>query len=73
MATTTIQINRSVREILNNMRIHSRETYNDILERLIEDSQEVNEDTKKRIQKAVKEIEIGKYKSHAQLQKEMGF
>ena len=73
MTTTTIQINQSVREILNNMRIHSRETYNDVLERLIEDFQELNKETKKRIRKAVKEIENGKYKSHAQLQKEMGF
>ncbi len=73
MTTTTIQINRSIRDILDGMRIHSRETYNDVLERIIEDFQEVNDETKKRIRKAMKDIDAGKFKSHAQLQKEMGF
>ena len=55
------------------MKIFERETYNDVLERLIEDVRELNEETKKEIKAAIIEIESGKYVTHEQLAKEMGF
>jgi predicted transcriptional regulator len=70
---TTIQIEEEVRDELSNMKIHSRETYNDVLERMIEDLQELNQETKKEIEKALKEIKSGKSKKHEDLRKEMGF
>ena len=70
---TTIQIEKEVQEQLSNMKIHSRETYNDVLERMIEDLQELNQETKKEIEKALKEIKSGKFKKHEDLKKEMGF
>ncbi len=45
--TTTIQIDNEIRNTLNNMKLHTRETYNDVLERLIEDLQELNTESKK--------------------------
>jgi predicted transcriptional regulator len=73
MMATTIQIEKEVRDELSNMKIHSRETYNDVLERMIEDLQELNQETKKEIEKALKEIKSGKFKKHEDLKKEMGF
>ena len=71
--TTTIQIDNEIRNTLNNMKLHTRETYNDVLERLIEDLQELNTETKKEIKKALKEIESGNYKTHSDVKAEMGF
>ncbi len=71
--STTIQINEDIRSILNQMKLFERETYNDVLERLIEDVRELNEETKNEIEYAIKEIEDGKYVTHEKLAKEMGF
>ena len=70
--TTTIQVEEEIRNTLNNMKLHARETYNDVLERLIEDFQELNEETKKEIELARKEYEEGKYKTHSEVKKELG-
>lgn len=70
---TTIQIKEDMKSILNQMKLFERETYNDVLERLIEDVQQLNEETKKEIESAVKEIENGKYITHEKLAKELGF
>ncbi|MCK4456216.1 MAG: hypothetical protein KAW39_00580 [Thermoplasmata archaeon] len=70
--STTIQINETIRDSLNAMKIHSRETYNDVILRLLEDQQELNDETKREIVKAVKEIESGKYKTHDEVKEEMG-
>ncbi len=70
---TTIQIKEDVKSILTQMKLFERETYNDVLERLIEDVQELNKETKKEIEAAIKEIKGGKYITHEELAKEMGF
>ena len=70
---TTIQIKEDVKSILTQMKLFERETYNDVLERLIEDVQELNKETKKEIESAIKEIKSGKYITHEELAKEMGF
>ena len=70
--TTTIQVDENVRDVLANLKIHTRETYNDVLERLIEDLQELNDETKKELQKAIKDFESGNYKTHAEAKKVLG-
>ena len=49
------------------------ERYDDVLEKLIEDAQELNDKTKKEIEFASKEIEKGNCIKHENLAKEMGF
>ena len=71
--STTIQISDEMREQLNDLKLFSRETYNDVLERIFEDMQELNEKTKKEIEQARKEIESGHYKTHEEVRKELGF
>lgn len=70
--TTTIQVNEDIRDRLNSLKIHNRETYNDVLERIMEDLQELNTETKRDIKKSLREIEAGKYKTHAEVKKELG-
>lgn len=47
---TTIQISDSVKKSLNTMKIFGRETYNEIIENMIEDNLELNEKTRKEIE-----------------------
>ncbi|AAM03502.1 TPA: hypothetical protein HA338_14730 [Methanosarcina acetivorans] len=71
--TTTIQIKQSTKEALERMKIYKRETYNDVLERLIEDVQELNEETEKEIELARKAVEKDRYITHEKLKEELGF
>ncbi|MEK6935350.1 MAG: hypothetical protein AABW67_01040 [Nanoarchaeota archaeon] len=43
---TTIQISDNIKLVLDRMKMMERETYNDIIERMIEDDLELNEKTK---------------------------
>ena len=70
---TTIQIKEDIKSILTQMKLFERETYNDVLERLIEDVHELNDETKKEIESAINEINSGKYITHEKLAEEMGF
>ena len=70
---TTIQVSDEMKEHLNDLKMHSRETYNDVLERLLEDMQELDEKTKKEIEKRIKEIDDGEYLTHEEVGKELGF
>ena len=70
--TTTIQINEEIRDRLNELKIHSRETYNDVLERILEDFQELNYQTRKEIRNAISEFDSGSFKTLNDLRKELG-
>jgi predicted transcriptional regulator len=70
---TTIQVTKELKSSLDNMKLHQRETYNDVLERLIEDFKELNTETKRDIEKAKKEIRAGKFKTHKEVKRQMGF
>lgn len=43
METTTIQINKDIKADLDKLKIHHRETYNELLERLINQPNQANE------------------------------
>ncbi|TLZ84793.1 MAG: hypothetical protein E6K03_01205 [Methanobacteriota archaeon] len=62
-----------MKKTLEGMKLHSRETYEEVLERLLEDLHELNEQTKKEIAQAIQEIKRGKYRTHRQLKAELGF
>ena len=70
--STTIQISDSVKLILDRMKMMERETYNDIIERMIEDDLEINEKTKKEINEARKRIFSGKFITQEQIEKKIG-
>jgi len=66
---TTIQISDYVKKTLEKMKVFERETYNEIIENLIEDQMEINEKTKKELDKAKK----GKSISHKEVKKILGY
>jgi predicted transcriptional regulator len=72
MAITTIQIREETKKTLQSMKIHPRETYEEVLERIFEDLRELSEETKAEIEEARKEIESGKFVTHEQLKKDLG-
>lgn len=65
---TTIQISDSVKKILDTMKLYNRETYNEVIENMIEDNLELNEKTKKELEKARKEKGI----PHEEVKKRLG-
>ena len=73
MATSTIQLSLDVKRALTSMKLHSRESFNEVLERLLEDLREVDESTKKEIEAALHEIKAGRFHTHEQVRKTMGF
>ncbi|MBI4415996.1 MAG: hypothetical protein HY557_03325 [Euryarchaeota archaeon] len=62
-----------MKKTLEGMKLHPRETYEEVLERLIEDLRELNQQTKKEIEQAIREIKAGKFKTHDQLKADLGF
>ncbi len=73
MATTTIQLSKQMKKTLESMKLHPRETYEEVLERLLEDLHELRKETKIEINRAIREIKEGKYRTHEELKKDMGF
>jgi len=69
---TTIQISDVTKQILDKMRLFGRETYNDVIDRMIEDNQELSEKTKKEIEEARKRIKAGKFLTQEQAEKKLG-
>jgi len=69
---TTIQISDNVRGTLEKMKMFERETYNEVIERMIEDEREVNEKTRKEIEERRKEGKAGKIISHEEVKKRFG-
>jgi len=73
VATTTIQLSQEMKKVLQGMKLHPRETYEEVLERLLEDLRELNDRTKKEIEQPIREIKAGRYRTHQQLKDELDF
>ncbi len=69
---TTIQISKDLLEKLRLMKIHNKESYEDIIWDLIEDRMEFSEETKRNIAQAEKEISEGKVTKWEDVKKELG-
>ena len=69
---TTIQVSDEMLQELKNRKMFDKESYEEILWDLIEDSKEISEETKKHIKQAEKEFKEGKYITHEQLKKKLG-
>ncbi|HDP73453.1 MAG TPA: hypothetical protein ENN46_00645 [Candidatus Woesearchaeota archaeon] len=60
MSQTTIQISQELQQELNRMKLFSRETYEEVIWNIIEDTKELSNEAKRDIAKARKEIAEGK-------------
>ena len=68
---TTIQISKELKKELSKKKFSDRETYESIIWDLIEDTMELNENTKKELQEAREEIKAGKIYTLGQIKKEL--
>lgn len=70
---TTIQISKDLQEELNRRKIFDRETYEEVIWDIMEDTMELNEQTKKEIQEARRRISEGKFVTLEDAKKKLGF
>jgi len=69
---TTIQVSNVLHNELIKRKLFDRETYEEVIWDLIEDTRELNDQTKRDIEKARDEIKAGKLHTLAQVKKELG-
>jgi len=73
---TTIQISNDLLEKLQTMKVHNKESYENIIWDLIEDSMELSEETKRNIlayEQEIKKNGFKNFKTLEQVKKELGF
>ena len=70
METTTIQISRELQKRLEARKLVANESYDEVIEDLIEDTMELSEETKRNIALARKDIAEGKVFTLEQIKKE---
>lgn len=69
---TSIQISENLQKELVKRKFFDKETYEEVIWDLIEDAQELSEETKKELEEARAEIKAGKYHTLAEVKKELG-
>ncbi len=68
---TTIQVSEELLNTLKKRKLYDRESYEEIIWDLVEDSQEFNADTKKEVEKARADIKTGKFYTHEEVKKRL--
>ncbi len=69
---TTIQVSEKLQKELAKRKMYEKETYEEVIWGLVEDSQELDQETKKEIAQARQEIREGKYHTLEEVKKELG-
>lgn len=69
--TTTIQISKELQNKLNERKFSDRDTYEEVIWDLVEDTKELNEQTKKEIEEAREEIKKGNFYTLSQVKKKL--
>lgn len=69
---TTIQVSEDLVKTLKVRKVHDKESYENIIWDLLEDTMELSEETKKHIAQSEKEVKEGKTVSLAQVKKKLG-
>ena len=67
--TTTIQLSKETKKMLDRLKLYARETYNDVIERLIEDELRLSTAARKGMEEARKHVESGKFIPHHEVSK----
>jgi hypothetical protein len=69
---TTIQISKNLQEELKKKKLFEKESYEEVIWDILEDTQELSEQTKRELERARAEIKAGKVHSLEQVKKELG-
>ena len=70
---TSIQVSKDLLGKLQMMKMHNKESYENIIWDLIEDRMEFSEETKKNIAESEKDIKEGRFKTLEQVKQKLGF
>jgi hypothetical protein len=68
---TSIQVSDKLQAALSKKKLFDRETYEEVIWNLIEDTSEINEETKRELKESRNEIKKGKYYTLDQVKKEL--
>ncbi len=69
---TTIQVSEQLVDTLKKRKQYDKESYEEVIWNLVEDTLEINEETKQEIQQARLDIKSGKFYTHEQVKKRLG-
>lgn len=69
---TTIQVSEQLLETLRMRKLYDKESYEEVILNLVEDSMELSEETKKSVEKARADIKAGRFYTHEQVKKKLG-
>jgi predicted CopG family antitoxin len=69
---TTIQVSEQLLETLKKRKLYGKESYEEVILDLVEDTMELSEETKKSIARARTEIKAGRFYTHEQVKKKLG-
>ena len=69
---TTIQVSEQLMGMIRKRKLYDRESYEEVLWDLLEDSLELNDEAKKEIEQARADIKEGKFYTHEQVKKKLG-
>jgi predicted transcriptional regulator len=69
---TTIQISSNLQQELNKMKLYDRETYEEVIWNMIEDTKELSEQTKLDITKGRQEVAEGEFVTLSEMKKKHG-
>ena len=72
MATTTIQISKDLLQDLKSRKMYDRESYEDIIRDLLEDTMELSEQTLANIRKSEADIKAGRVHTLDEVEKRLG-
>lgn len=69
---TTIQISEELQAELANRKLFSRETYEEVIWDLLEDTKELSAETKREIEESREQIRTGKFSTLEEIRDELG-
>ncbi|KXS44767.1 MAG: hypothetical protein AWU59_312 [Methanolobus sp. T82-4] len=69
---TTIQISEELQAELANRKLFSRETYEEVIWDLLEDTKELSAETKREIEESREQIKAGKFSTLEEIRDELG-
>ena len=69
---TTIQVSEHLVDTLKMRKQYDKESYEEVIWDLVEDTMEINEETKIEIEQARADIKAGKFYTHEQVKKQLG-
>ena len=68
---TTIQVSEQLVDTLKKRRQYNKESYEEVIWNLVEDTMEINEETKKEMEQARADIKSGKFYTNEQVNKKL--